>query len=207
MSRVLFQPPGLSLLMAFLLLGCGPQGGGTEPAAVPEMTAVSDMTADSEMLAVPPLDSASAASKTDVQAHPPVPAGQERPPSDNSPAQARVVVEPTPVDTPSDLPDNSTTAVVSDHYQPLKDVRSLQTADAPKRQSLDLTLPAMNWDDDSESRDFSSPRMPDVFRYQKAESSMNLSGKLHWDEAEEATRVKLEESIKGAEVELQFRLP
>ena len=65
----------------------------------------------------------------------------------------------------------------------------------------------MNWDADDSNKDFNSQRMPDVFRYKKTESGMNLSGKLHWDEDEEATHMSLEESIKGAEVELQFRLP
>ena len=36
---------------------------------------------------------------------------------------------------------------------------------------------------------------------------MNLSGKLYWDESEEARTRPIEETIKGAEVELQFYLP
>lgn len=94
-----------------------------------------------------------------------------------------------------------------DAYQPLEDVRLLQHSATVQRKTLDLTLPNMNWDADDNTRDFNNQRMPDVFRYQKTESGMNLSGKLHWDEDEEATHMSLEESIKGAEVELQFRLP
>ena len=94
-----------------------------------------------------------------------------------------------------------------DAYQPLEDVRLLQDSATVQRKTLDLTLPNMNWDADDNTGDFNRQRMPDVFRYQKTESGMNLSGKLHWDEDEEATHMSLEESIKGAEVELQFRLP
>lgn len=94
-----------------------------------------------------------------------------------------------------------------DAYRPLEDVRTMQQPGTTQRKPLDLSLPTMNWETDDVGKDFNSQRMPDVFRYQKTESGMNLSGKLHWDEDEEATRMSLEESIKGAEVELQFRLP
>ena len=88
-------------------------------------------------------------------------------------------------------------------YQPLEDIHQLQNG----RRTLDLSLPSMNWDDEQKGDFNNSQSLPDVFRYKKPENGMNLSGKLHWDEDEEATHMSLEESIKGAEVELQFRLP
>jgi len=91
-------------------------------------------------------------------------------------------------------------------YEPLESIRVLQQPAGSERRKLDLSLPHMNWDSDG-SRDFSSQRMPDVFSYQKPVPGMNLSGKLHWDEDQEAPPRSLEESITGAEVELQFRLP
>ena len=36
---------------------------------------------------------------------------------------------------------------------------------------------------------------------------MNVSGRLHWDESAEAESLPITETILGAEVELQLRLP
>ena len=41
----------------------------------------------------------------------------------------------------------------------------------------------------------------------KKEERMNVSGRLHWDESEEAESLPITETILGAEVELQLRLP
>jgi len=49
--------------------------------------------------------------------------------------------------------------------------------------------------------------LPDVFRPIPEDQRLNLSGKILWDESEEARELSVEDSIKGAEVELQFYLP
>lgn len=70
---------------------------------------------------------------------------------------------------------------------------------------LNLSLPKENWGDGNfRSR---SNVLPDVFVRRIPEQGMNLSGKLYWDESEEARTRSIEETIKGAEVELQFYLP
>ncbi len=70
---------------------------------------------------------------------------------------------------------------------------------------LNLSLPRENWGDGSyRSR---SNVLPDVFARRIPEQGMNLSGKLYWDESEEARTRPIEETIKGAEVKLQFYLP
>ena len=70
---------------------------------------------------------------------------------------------------------------------------------------LNLSLPRENWGEGSfRSR---SNVLPDVFARRIPEQGANLSGKLYWDESEEARTRPIEETIKGAEVELQFYLP
>jgi len=74
------------------------------------------------------------------------------------------------------------------------------------RQPLNLTLPSMSW----ESNDNAMTELgvlPDVFRDVPADSKLGLSGKILWDESEEARQLPVEDTIKGAEVELQFYLP
>lgn len=74
------------------------------------------------------------------------------------------------------------------------------------KRPLNLSLPSMSW----ESMDnYGSTRgvLPDVFREIPQESTLNFSGKLLWDESEEARQMPIEDTIKGAEVELQFYLP
>jgi len=76
---------------------------------------------------------------------------------------------------------------------------------AKEKPPLNLSLPREDWGDGSyRSR---SNVLPDVFARRIPEQVMNLSGKLYWDESEEARTRPIEETIKGAEVELQFYLP
>ncbi|CUS41919.1 hypothetical protein MGWOODY_Tha2967 [hydrothermal vent metagenome] len=76
---------------------------------------------------------------------------------------------------------------------------------AKEKPPLNLSLPREDWGGGSyRSR---SNVLPDVFARRIPEQVMNLSGKLYWDESEEARTRPIEETIKGAEVELQFYLP
>lgn len=70
---------------------------------------------------------------------------------------------------------------------------------------LNLTLPAINWDDDPVDLQYSV--LPDVFRAGQKQSSVNWSGRLHLDESEEAKEKPVTDNILGAEVELHLRLP
>jgi hypothetical protein len=74
------------------------------------------------------------------------------------------------------------------------------------RQPLNLALPSISWED-SDERVRSQGYLPNVFREIPSESKLNLSGKIHWDESEETRQMSVEDTIKGAEVELQFYLP
>lgn len=87
-------------------------------------------------------------------------------------------------------------------YAPLDEV----TNNNKSRQVLNLTLPRMAWESDAEHQR-NSGVLPDVFRPLPQEQKMNLSGRLHWDESEAARQLSVEDSIKGAEVELKFFLP
>ncbi|MDO6681427.1 hypothetical protein Q4551_03925 [Oceanobacter sp. 5_MG-2023] len=49
--------------------------------------------------------------------------------------------------------------------------------------------------------------LPNVFNTQQPASVLDMSGKLYWDESEEAETKPMRENITGAEVELRFRLP
>lgn len=70
---------------------------------------------------------------------------------------------------------------------------------------LNLSLPDMEWDEQSWHSD--AKAYPDFFRAQEEDKRMNLSGRLHWDESEEARSLPITETILGAEVEVQVRLP
>lgn len=76
----------------------------------------------------------------------------------------------------------------------------------PQRPQLNLNLPDIDWGA-TEWQEHGSP-YPDFFRSGRgSDSRMNLSGRLHWDESEAAESLPLTETILGAEVELQLRLP
>jgi hypothetical protein len=86
--------------------------------------------------------------------------------------------------------------------------------EARQQQSLNLTLPDMQWSDEV----VASPKLlpDDMFNRQSAASRVGVSGKLYWDESEkDTTETKplsdtitgMSESITGGEVELQIRLP
>lgn len=71
--------------------------------------------------------------------------------------------------------------------------------------SLNLTLPAMSWDDQPAT--VTDTTLPDVFRTIPEPDRVNWSGRLHLDESEEARSRPITDNILGAEVELQLRLP
>lgn len=75
----------------------------------------------------------------------------------------------------------------------------------PVRPALNLSLPEMDWDNQEWRSDASS--YPDFFRSGTEEPRLNVSGRLHWDESEEAETLPLTDTILGAEVEFQVRLP
>lgn len=87
-------------------------------------------------------------------------------------------------------------------YAPLDEV----TNNNKSRQVLNLTLPSMAWESDAEHQR-NKGVLPNVFRPLPQEQKMNLSGRIHWDESEAARQLSVEDSIKGAEVELKFFLP
>ena len=74
------------------------------------------------------------------------------------------------------------------------------------KRPLNLSLPSMSWES-MDNNGSSRGVLPDVFREIPQESTLNFSGKLLWDESEEARQMPIEDTIKGAEVELQFYLP
>ena len=87
-------------------------------------------------------------------------------------------------------------------YSPLDEVID----NNKNRQILNLTLPTMAWETDSNGMS-NHGVLPNVFRPLPHEQTVNLSGRIHWDESEEARKLSVEDSIKGAEVELKFFLP
>jgi hypothetical protein len=74
------------------------------------------------------------------------------------------------------------------------------------KRPLNLSLPSMSWESIGDTGSYRGV-LPDVFREIPQESTLNFSGKLLWDESEEARQMPIEDTIKGAEVELQFYLP
>lgn len=88
-------------------------------------------------------------------------------------------------------------------YQPLK---GLIDENKNNRQPLNLSLPTMSWENKYDQVSDQGV-LPDVFRPIPEDQRLNLSGKILWDESEAARELSVEDSIKGAEVELQFYLP
>ncbi len=99
------------------------------------------------------------------------------------------------VNTPPDLVEKD---IVSDSYD--SSVRENTTE--PVR--LNLKLPDMDWDEYSYGN---SDALPNVFSKQASESVVHWSGRLHLDSSEEAKAKPLNETILGAELELQLKLP
>ncbi|MEK9711030.1 MAG: hypothetical protein VW258_00535 [Thalassolituus sp.] len=97
----------------------------------------------------------------------------------------------------------SATITDKEMYQPLKE---LIEDNKNNRQPLNLTLPTMSWEKQY-GQISDQGVLPDVFRPITEDQRLNLSGKILWDESEEARELSVEDSIKGAEVELQFYLP
>lgn len=98
----------------------------------------------------------------------------------------------------------ATTDDVSVKYRPLETLEDYKNN--KDRQPLNLSLPAMYWDKNPGVVQ-NNGILPDVFQPMISDPRMNLSGRLHWDESEEAKNLSVEDTITGAEVELQFRLP
>lgn len=78
--------------------------------------------------------------------------------------------------------------------------------DTKKKQPLNLALPVISWDDSDEQIRLQG-YLPNIFRQLPSESKLSFSGKIHWDESEAAREMSVEDTIKGAELELQFYLP
>ena len=198
---------GLSLALVTLLLACGPEpdaAAGTDPAGA---GLLSEALLPQASAATSGVDAEeTAAESTPVYSQQSVPETAPEPVAETGQTDSAATSS---VGNPATGPDPVGSAEVAqgmtsgEKYQPLEDIHQLQNG----RRTLDLSLPSMNWDDEQKGDFNNSQSLPDVFRYKKPENGMNLSGKLHWDEDEEATHMSLEESIKGAEVELQFRLP
>jgi len=98
---------------------------------------------------------------------------------------------------------DSDTITDEEMYQPLK---GLIEKNKNNRQPLNLSLPTMSWENKYDQVSDQGV-LPDVFRPIPEDQRLNLSGKILWDESEEARELSVEDSIKGAEVELQFYLP
>lgn len=82
------------------------------------------------------------------------------------------------------------------------------SADSEEAESrkLDLSLPDIDWDDPAWNAQ--QDAFPNFFRPSpEEESRMNFSGKLHWDESEEAKTRPIQDTIMGAEVEFKVLLP
>ncbi|WP_221799410.1 hypothetical protein [Oceanobacter mangrovi] len=118
--------------------------------------------------------------------------------------------EATGVDSASPLPatlaeprvDDRTAAGLTEQWQSPTE----QQAELQPHQPLNLTLPEMEWQTEQTT---TGPRasLPNMFQSKTPESAMGWSGKLYWDESEEAQTKPLNETITGAEVELQIKLP
>jgi len=70
---------------------------------------------------------------------------------------------------------------------------------------LNLTLPDYEWDD--LQRMEQATLIPDVFTHQSSQTRLNWSGRLHLDESDAAATRPIQDTILGAEVEVQLRLP
>ena len=86
--------------------------------------------------------------------------------------------------------------------QSVDDNRTPEVTEQPIR--LNLKLPEMEWDDHSYGN---SDAFPNVFGKQPSNSVVHWSGRLHLDDSEEAKTKPLNETILGAELELELKLP
>ncbi|MCD8520885.1 MAG: hypothetical protein LRY66_07025 [Saccharospirillaceae bacterium] len=86
--------------------------------------------------------------------------------------------------------------------QPAADSLTPDVSEHPQR--LNLTLPEMDWDDHSYGN---SDAFPNLFDRRPKESVVHWSGRLHLDDSEEAETKPLKETILGAELELELKLP
>lgn len=95
--------------------------------------------------------------------------------------------------------------VISENTGPDAVTRNADSSDAGQTPiHLNLKLPDIDWEDEV----YGNPEtFPNVFGKSRRESVLNWSGRLHIDESEEAKAKPLNETILGAEVELQLKLP
>jgi len=119
--------------------------------------------------------------------------------SGDSQENAETMVDTATVDAAPEAPDHK-----EEEYEPLRMLEDYKNN--KDRQPLNLSLPSMYWDS-SPGEVENNGILPDVFQPLTIDPKMNLSGRLHWDESEQARELSVEDTIKGAEVELQFFLP
>lgn len=115
--------------------------------------------------------------------------------SDRQPGDSVVISEPEPPANLYPLPDSPDSPASIRRWN--KEPTSVP--------ALNLSLPELEWDDQGWAGDAAA--YPDFFRQQQREERMSVSGRLHWDESEEAEALPITDTILGAEVELQLRLP
>jgi len=73
---------------------------------------------------------------------------------------------------------------------------------------LNLKLPELEWNDQLAYDNSSQKLLGNVFQQpQEKQSAMDMSGKIYWDESEEAETKPLRDTITGGEVELKILLP
>src|SRR5690606_35089679 len=106
-----------------------------------------------------------------------------------------VISEPEPPANQYNLPDSPGSTTSTRRW-------TAQTTSVP---TLNLSLPELEWDDQGWAGHAAA--YPYFVRQQQREERMNVSGRLHWDESEEAEALPITDTILGAEVELQLRLP
>lgn len=86
-----------------------------------------------------------------------------------------------------------------------EDRANSRIVDEPARVPLNLALPEdLQTGSDAHLQD---PLLPNVFNAKQDPARLDLSGKLYWDESDEAKTKPLNEAITGGEVELRIRLP
>lgn len=81
-----------------------------------------------------------------------------------------------------------------------------QTLQPRERQPLNLTLPQLSWQD-MEVGKMDMNLLPNVFTDNVSVSAIGISGKLYWDESENADLMPLEDTLQGAEIKFSLPLP
>ena len=112
----------------------------------------------------------------------------------------------------SDIDDVDSTAIWQSPSQQQQQIQDNMTAASegevrlPK--ALNLTLPEMEWNDQLAYETRSRKLLGNVFKEpEQKQAAMDMSGKIYWDESEEAETKPLRDTITGGEVELKILLP